>query len=131
MPARSVFEYAVIRVVPRVERGECINAGVVLLCRARRFLQARIHLDRARLLALAPDVDVEAVAEQLAHIPLVCRGGPEAGPLGELPAHERFRWLTAPRSTIIQPSPVHSGICDDPQAALDHLFETMVSRPLP
>jgi hypothetical protein len=131
MPAQSVFEYAVIRIVPRVERGECINAGVVLLCRSRRFLEARIHLEPARLLALAPDVDVDAVLAQLASIPLVCRGGPEAGPIGALPVQERFRWLTAPRSTIIQPSPVHSGMSDDPRAALEHLFATMVAAPRP
>ena len=126
MRARSVFEYAVIRVVPRVEREEFVNAGVVLLCRGRRFLEARIRLDRARLLALAPDLDLASVEEQLANIPVVCRGGAEAGALGELPQYERFRWLTAPRSTIIQPSPVHSGLCDDPQAALERLMAATV-----
>ena len=126
MPARNVFEYAVIRVVPRVERGECVNVGVVLFCRSLRFLDARIALDEARLLALAPGLDIPAVREQLDHIPPICRGGAEAGPIGLLPPHERFRWLTAPRSTIVQPSQVHSGLCDDPKAALDRLFDAMV-----
>jgi hypothetical protein len=126
MPARSVFEYAVLRVVPRVERGEFINVGVVLFCRTRGFLEARIRLDHARLAVLAPDLDVPAVEEQLGYVALVCRGGPAAGPIGELPPHERFRWLTAPRSTVLQPSPVHSGVSDDPAAALERLFAASV-----
>ncbi|MFO7170758.1 MAG: DUF3037 domain-containing protein [Chloroflexota bacterium] len=126
MRARSVFEYAVIRVVPRVEREEFVNVGVVLFCRSQRFLEARIRLDRARLLALAPELDLPAVEQQLEYIPLVCRGGAEAGPIGELPPHERFRWLTAPRSTVVQPSAVHSGLCDDPRAALERLLEASV-----
>ncbi|NJO84968.1 MAG: DUF3037 domain-containing protein [Blastochloris sp.] len=126
MPTRSAFEYAIIRIVPRVERGEFINAGVVLFSRTRRFLDARIELDPARLLALAPNVDIAAVEEQLSHIPLVCTGGAAAGVLGELPQHERFRWLVAPRSTVVQSSPVHCGICDDPQAMLERLTEKMV-----
>jgi hypothetical protein len=128
MLARSVFEYAVIRVVPRVEREEFLNAGVVLFCRTKRFLAARVWLDAPRLLALAPEIDVAAVEEQLGYIPLVCRGGVEAGPIGELPPQERFRWLTAPRSTVLQPSPVHSGLSEDPQAALDRLFATTVAK---
>ncbi|MEN9938271.1 MAG: hypothetical protein RLZZ387_4850 [Chloroflexota bacterium] len=126
MPAQSVFEYAVIRVVPRVERGEFVNVGVVLFSRTQRFLEARIRVDRARLLALAPDLDLEALEEQLAYIPLICRGGRGAGPIGELPPHERFRWLTAPRSTVVQPSPVHSGVCEDPLLALERLLVAMV-----
>jgi hypothetical protein len=128
MPTRSAFEYAIIRIVPRVERGEFINAGVVLFSRTRRFLDARIDLDPTRLLALAPDVDIAAVEEQLSHIPLVCAGGAATGALGELPQHERFRWLVAPRSTVVQPSPVHCGICDDPRLALDRLAEAMIGR---
>ena len=128
MPARNTFEYAIIRVVPRIERGEFINAGVVLFCRTRRFLGARIELDTARLGALAPDADIPPLQEQLDHIPLICKGGAEAGPIGLLPQHERFRWLSAPRSTIIQASPVHCGMCDDPEAALDKLVATMVRR---
>jgi hypothetical protein len=126
MPARSVFEYAVIRVVPHVERGEFINAGVVLMCRSRRFLEARIELDRQRLTALAPGVDIAAIVEQLDYIPRVCRGGKTAGPIGELALFERFRWVTAPRSTMVQTSPVHTGLCDEPHKILDHLMNTMV-----
>jgi hypothetical protein len=121
MPARSAYEYAVIRLVPRVERGEYINVGVVLFCRTRRFLDARISLAPERLAILAPDVDLDAVAEHLNRIPLICSGGADAGPIGELPPHERFRWLTAPRSTILQPSPVHAGLCADPAVALERL----------
>lgn len=126
MPARDAFEYAIIRIVPRVERGEFINAGVVLFCRSRRFLEAHVDLDAARLSALAPGLDLGAVADQLDAIVTVCQGGSAAGPLGLLPQHERFRWLTAPRSTIVQPSPVHCGIADDPRAALDDLMSRMV-----
>jgi hypothetical protein len=129
MPARNAFEYAIIRIVPCVERGEFINAGVVLFCRARRFLGARIELDATRLAALAPGVNVVDIQEQLDHIPLICKGGAAAGPIGLLPQPERFRWLVAPRSTIVQPSPVHCGLCDDPQLILDRLLETMV-RPV-
>lgn len=129
MPAPDAFEYAVIRIVPRVERGEFVNAGVVLFCRARHFLDARIELDTARLTALAPGIDLAAVREQLDYIRLVCAGGAAAGPIGLLPQHERFRWLTAPRSTIVQPSPVHCGISDDPAAALDQVVEAMVRFP--
>ncbi|NTU81444.1 MAG: DUF3037 domain-containing protein [Chloroflexales bacterium] len=125
MPA-SAFEYALIRVVPRVERGEFVNVGALLLCRQRRFLQARLRLNGDLLRAMAPALDLEAVAEQLDLIPLVCAGGRGAGPIGALPLYERFRWLTAPRSTIIQPSPVHVGLCDDPTAALERVFRQMV-----
>ncbi|MFL5800143.1 MAG: DUF3037 domain-containing protein [Roseiflexaceae bacterium] len=128
MLAREVFEYAIIRIVPRVEREEFINAGVVLFCRTRQFLDARIALDTQRLAALAPHLDVAAVQEQLGHIPLVCMGGAAAGPIGLLPQAERFRWLVAPRSTVVQPSPVHAGLCDDPRAELDRLVATMVGQ---
>lgn len=130
MPTRSAFEYAVIRVVPLVERGECINVGVVLFCRARRYLNARFEVDRSRLKAFAPQLDLEAIEEQLRLIPPICAGGPSAGPIGLLPQAERFRWLVAPRSTIVQPSPVHCGLCAEPRAALDHLLLNMVS-PVP
>jgi len=128
MPASDVFEYAIIRVVPRVEREEFINVGVVLFCRTRHFLDARIWLDLQRLAVLAPDLDLDALQEQLDHIPVVCKGGEAAGPIGILPQAERFRWLVAPRSTIVQPSPVHSGLCDDPQIELDRLEATMVRQ---
>lgn len=130
MHTPSSYDYAIVRVVPRVEREEFINAGVILSCPAQDFLGARIELDERRLLALDAGVDLEAVRENLASIPLVCAGGPEAGPIGQLKPRERFHWLVAPRSTIIQTSPVHSGRCQDPAAALDHLVRTMVqARP--
>jgi hypothetical protein len=128
MPAPHVFEYAAIRVVPRVERGEYLNAGVLVFCRTRRFLEARIRLDAARLQALAPDIDSAMIDELLGYIPLVCAGGAAAGPIGKLPAHERFRWLAAPRSTVIQPAPVHSGLCDDPRVALERLAKALALR---
>lgn len=131
MPALSSFDYAVVRVVPRVEREEFINAGVIVFCRTRRFLGACVALDRARLAVLAPEVDPAEVERHLALIPLVCSGDPAAGPIGRLPAAERFHWLVAPRSTVIQPSPSHSGLCRDPRAMLDHLFDTMVRPPQP
>ncbi|RPJ33833.1 MAG: DUF3037 domain-containing protein [Planctomycetaceae bacterium] len=129
MPELSSYDYAIVRVVPSVERGEFVNAGVILFCRTRRFLRARIHLDEARLLALSPDIDLESVRHQLECIPLVCEGGKAAGPIGLLSQAERFHWLTAPRSTIIQPSPVHSGLTADPASALDHLESSMVLPP--
>jgi hypothetical protein len=125
MPA-SACEYAVIRVVPRVERGEFINVGVLLLCRQRRFLAVCLRPDEARLRALAPELDHAALAQQLDLLPLICAGGPGAGPIGTLPPHERFRWLTAPRSTIVQCSPVHVGLYADPQAALERICRQMV-----
>jgi hypothetical protein len=127
MPARSAYEYALIRAVPRVERGEFINVGVVLFCRERRFLAARLELDELRLRALSPELDIETLREQLGHIPIICAGGRPAGPIGDLPAHERFRWLTAPRSAIVQPSAVHVGLCTEPGSALDHLFSQNVA----
>jgi len=129
VPALRSFDYAVIRVVPRVERDEFINAGVVLYCLTQRFLGAVVELDRARLLALAPSVDISLVESHLASFPRVCAGGSEAGPIGQMSQSERFHWLVAPRSTIIQTSPVHSGLCADPQAALERLLDRMVRLP--
>jgi hypothetical protein len=120
------FDYAIVRVVPRVDRGEFINAGVVLFCSTKGFLDARIALDRERLTALAPDVDVPLVESHLGVIPIVCRGGDEAGAIGQLPQRARFHWLVAPRSTIIQTSPMHSGVHHDPEAALEALFRKLV-----
>jgi Protein of unknown function (DUF3037) len=122
----SVFDYATIRVVPRVERGEFVNVGVILLCSEHRFLEARIEIHPERLLALDPSLDLEAVALSLAAIPRICAGGPDAGPIGLLGARARFDWLVAPRSTIVQTSPAHSGLCDDPAAALERLMDRMV-----
>ena len=126
MPAEHTYDYAIIRVVPRVDRGELINVGVILSCPAVDFLEARIELDAARLLALDPSIDVEATREHLDIIPRVCRGGAEAGEIGALPQRSRFHWLVSPRSTIIQMSPVHTGRTSDPNKALERLLETMV-----
>ena len=126
MPGEHTYDYAIIRVVPRVERGELINVGVILSCPAVDFLEARIELDAARLRALDPALDVEATRANLEMIPRVCRGGPEAGELGALPQRSRFHWLVSPRSTIIQMSPVHTGRTDDPEKALQRLLDTMV-----
>jgi hypothetical protein len=124
--AEHPFQYAIVRVVPRVERGECMNAGVVLLCRPKRFLAARVGLDVDRLRALAPDVDPATIEEHLAAIERVAAGDPAGGPIARLGQGERFHWLVAPSSTVIQPSEVHTGLCDDPAAELDHLFERLV-----
>jgi hypothetical protein len=129
VPARSSFDYAVIRVVPRVERGECVNAGVVLFCRTRRFLELRVELDARRLLALWPDVDVGVVERHLEALRRIAAGAPDAGPIARLPQAERFHWLVAPGSTVIQPSPVHSGLSADPAAALDELMAELVRVP--
>ena len=126
MPAEQTYDYAIIRVVPRVERGELINVGVILSCPATEFLEARIELDPARLLALDPSLDVEAARANLEMIPRVCRGGADAGEIGALPQRARFHWLVSPRSTIIQLSPVHTGRTDNPDKALERLLETMV-----
>ncbi len=129
MPVEYAYDYAIVRAVPRVERGEMINAGVILSCPEVDFLEARIELDEPRLLALDDTLDLDAVRAHLATIPLVCRGGPEAGPVGELPKRSRFHWLVSPRSTIIQVSPVHTGRTTNPARCLDRLLETMVRRP--
>ncbi len=128
MPAarRSVFQYAIVRVVPRVERGECLNVGVVLLCRPKRFLGARIHLDEPRLGAFAPDLDPALIRPHLEAIERVAAGDPSAGPIARLGQAERFHWLVAPASTMIQASEVHTGLCDDPAAELDHLMAVLV-----
>jgi len=126
VPDKFRYDYAVIRVVPKVDREEFINAGVILSCPELSFLDARIELDESRLLALDPNVDLELVKNHLATIPTICRGGDEAGTIGQLPQRQRFHWLVAPRSTIIQTSPVHTGRCHHPAAALEHLVTTMV-----
>jgi len=128
VPAEYTYDYAIIRVVPRVERGEQVNVGVILSCADTDFLDARIELDEAVLRALDPEIDLMAVQANLDVIPAVCRGGPEAGPIGALPTRNRFRWLVAPRSTIIQPSAVHTGRTSDPAACLEHLMDRVVRR---
>jgi len=122
----SPFEYALLRVVPRVERGEFINAGVVLYCQEARFLGARVHLDPERLRALDPHLDPETVLAHLEVACLVCAGGPEAGAVGLMPPVQRFGWLVAPRSTVVQPSPVHTGLAEDPEEAIEHLLRVMI-----
>ena len=126
MSAEHTYDYAIIRLVPRVERGELINVGVILSCPSAGFLEARIELDAARLLALDPELDVDAARANLEIIPRVCHGGAEAGEIGALPQRSRFHWLVSPRSTIIQFSPVHTGRTGDPAKALERLLETMV-----
>lgn len=125
----SLFEYALLRVVPRVEREEFINAGVMLHCKEANFLDARIYLDRDRLRALDPAADADAVEVHLETVRLVCAGGPEAGAIGALPPGQRFGWLAAPRSTVVQASPIHTGLAEDPGEALEHLLNTMVYPP--
>ena len=129
MPDHSTYDYAVIRVVPRVEREEFVNVGVVVSCPDRDFLEARIELDPARIAALDPTLDIESIRAHLSTIPLICRGGEAAGPIGRLPPRERFHWLIAPRSAVIQVSPAHTGRCEDPAALLPRLMETMVRAP--
>lgn len=126
MPEPSTYDYAIIRVVPKVEREEFINAGVIVSSPAHQFLDARIELDERRLLALDPTLDLDSIRAHLATIPAICAGGADSGPIGRLPQRERFHWLVAPRSTVIQTSPVHTGSCGEPAALLMHLLETMV-----
>lgn len=126
MPDKFRYDYAVVRVVPKVDREEFINAGVIVSCPELSFLEARIKLDESRLLALDPNIDLDLVRKHLDSIPKICRGGDDAGSIGQLPQRQRFHWLVAPRSTIIQTSPVHTGRCGDPAAALERLVTTMV-----
>jgi len=121
-----IYDYAIIRVVPRVEREEFLNVGVIVSSPARGFLEARIELNEQRLMALDSTLDVESIRAHLATIPAICHGGEQAGPIGQLSQRERFHWLVAPRSTIIQTSAVHTGYCKDPTAVLEHLLDTMV-----
>ena len=129
MRERNSFDYALVRVVPRVERGEFLNVGVILFCSTQAFLEAKIELDHPRLKALAPLLDIPVVESYLDAIPKICAGGGDAGSIGALPQRARFHWLVAPRSTVIQTSPVHSGVHHDLKAALDSLFEKLVKSP--
>ena len=129
MAERCSYDYSVIRVVPDVARGEFLNAGVILFAKSHRALLSRIALDEERLRALAPEADVRVIRSHLESIERICQGGPAAGPHAGLTASERFHWLTAPRSTVIQLSPVHSGICDDPEREADRLFARLVNHP--
>lgn len=126
MRAADGYDYAVVRVVPRVEREEFVNVGVILSCEKSRYLEARIELDEARLLALDPGIDLESLRRHLDAIPAICRADPGSGPIGLLPMRARFHWLTAKRSSIIQTSPVHTGKCADMAATMEHLMQRMV-----
>ncbi len=126
MPAPRSFDYALLRVVPRVDRGEFVNAGAILFCSEADFLAARVALDPARVRALWPGVDLGLVEAHLAAVPRIAAGGEGAGPIGRLSRRERWHWLVAPRSTIIQVGPVHSGLCEDPAAALEGILQRMV-----
>ena len=126
MPADYAYDYAIIRLVPRVDRGEMINVGVILSCPDVEFLEARIEVDEARLIALDDTVDLTIIGAHLATIPAICAGRPAGGPIAALPQRQRFHWLVSPRSTIIQMSPVHTGRTDDPAKALQRLVDTMV-----
>jgi len=128
MPEQHLFEYAVIRIVPRVEREEFLNAGVVLYCAKMKFLQARFDLDTQRLTALSDTLDLSEIKDYLCAFERICTGSKDAGPIGKLPMAERFRWLTATRSTVVQTSKVHPGFCNDPAEMLDRLYEQMVKR---
>jgi len=125
----DTYDYAVIRVVPRVEREEFVNVGILLSCEASGYLEARIELDEARVASLDPTLDLESLRRHLYTIPAICRGGPGTGPIGLLPLRARFHWLTAKRSSIIQTSPVHMGKCADMAATMEHLLERMVRPP--
>jgi Protein of unknown function (DUF3037) len=124
---RELFQYALLRVIPDLERGEALNAGVVLFCRRCGFLEARVGLDERRLAAIAPDADAVAIGRRLDDLRRVAAGDETAGQLARLEPSERFGWLTAPASTVVQPSAVHTGLCDDPGAMLDRLFTRLVA----
>jgi hypothetical protein len=122
----STFDYAIIRVVPRVERGELINAGIIVACPTERYLCAVAELDRGRLRALSPATDADEIAAALASFVMIACGDPQGGPIAALPPGERFHWLTATRSAVIQTSPIHTGLCDRPEAALHQLLQRLV-----
>jgi Protein of unknown function (DUF3037) len=126
MLGHEAYQYALWRLVADLERGEVINAGVLLFCRRRSFLEARVHVDAAKLSALAPELDPRVVTDHLAGLVRVAAGDPAAGEIARAPQSERFHWLVAPASTIVQPGPVHTGLCDDPAALLDRLFARLV-----
>ncbi|ATL26099.1 DUF3037 domain-containing protein [Streptomyces formicae] len=125
-PERHVFEYALVRVVPRVERGEQFNAGVVVYCRAKSYVGVRTHLDEAKLRALDPEADADGIRAALGAVERICEGGEAAGQAERDEAGRRFRWLIAPRSTVVQPGPVHTGLTADPEAEADRLLGLLV-----
>jgi DNA-directed RNA polymerase subunit N (RpoN/RPB10) len=123
----DAFQYAIWRVVPSVERGEALNVGVVVYCRRRQFLAARVLVDESRLRTLSPDLDIDATRRHLDGMARVAAGDPDGGAIAAMPQSERFGWLTAASSTIVQPSPIHTGLCADPQAVLDRLYTRLVA----
>ncbi len=129
MQQHSPYDFAVIRIVPRVEREEFVNAGVVVFCPARKFLKAKVLIDEPRLRALWPQIDISLLRQHLEPFPDVCAGAPDAGPIAARPLRERFHWVVSPRSTMIQISPVHTGLCESPDDVLDELFTTLVLIP--
>ena len=128
MPDNHLFEYAVIRVVPHVEREEFLNVGIILYCAPKKFLQARFELDESRLKILCNGLDLDDLQTHIASFGKICKGGPDGGPIGKLTMPERFRWLTAARSTVLQTSKVHPGLCDDPAEMLERLYTQLVKR---
>ncbi|MGH2418422.1 MAG: DUF3037 domain-containing protein [Candidatus Limnocylindria bacterium] len=128
-PSRSAFSYAVLRVVPDIEREEFVNVGLVLFCRPRQFLRVRTTLDTARLAALKPDADLDGLREQLTLVERIAAGDVPSGPLAGMSESERFHWLTTPRSTAVQPGPIHGGMTEDPAATFDHLYASLVNGP--
>jgi hypothetical protein len=129
--SRDAFQYAVLRIVPREDRGEFLNVGVILFCRTLKFLAVRVELDEQRLAALAPGLEPASLRPHLDALVRLAAGEPDAGPIARMPQSERFHWLVAPSSTVIQTSPVHTGLCDDPEAMLEHLVRELVSPPAP
>jgi hypothetical protein len=123
------YSYAIVRIVPRVERGECLNVGVVLFARERQYLSARLELDLERLQAFSPGADPALIQRHLDVFKGICAGDPRSGPIAGLPPPERFHWLTTPRSTVLQTSPVHAGLTDDPESAIDEIFDRLVRLP--
>ena len=129
MADRHQFQYAVLRVVPRMERGECVNAGVILFCRSLGYLAARVGVDEPLLRAFAPDLDLDVVRDHVEAVPRIAAGDPAAGPIATLDQPQRFHWLVAPSSTVVQVGPVHTGLCDAPEPVLDRLHDRLVRRP--
>lgn len=128
MPERSAFDYAVLRIVPNVERGEFLNVGLILHCPEKAFLRAQVHVDEALVRALCPTLDCEQAVRHLETFPKICAGDADAGPISQLPKRQRFHWLVSPRSTIVQISPVHCGICESPEPVFEELFRRLVLR---
>jgi len=126
MQEKHLFEYAIIRVVPRVEREEFLNVGVIIYCADQNFLQIKFELNKERLVAFSNELDIEELEKRLFAFDQICKGAEEGGPIGKLPVASRFRWLTATRSTVVQTSPVHPGLCSDAGETLEKLYTELV-----